>query len=228
MNRKLVIASISAAVLGLAAAAGGIPATNLNSTAQNEGEGIVVPAGGNPVGIVISPAVFTAGEIILSPPGNTGAPIVVTPGGNNGANEENGVVPVGGTGGPPSVIAPLGPISMAPGGQEDGLQFGPGTPTGGDDFPAPAPAPVATNGGNGGGPPPGHVNPTVGPGTPDGGDTTPTGPTMSILEQRPDFLYVGAQRLFEAQSTRTTGQKRLGVAPGLSQNGPRYVPLGEF
>jgi hypothetical protein len=215
MSRKFFSTLAVAAVLGWTVAANGIPAGDLNTTIQNGDEGIVVPPGGDPVGIVISPAVYTPGSLIL--PADEPGGVVVSP----------DVTPVGdGDQPPPNVVVPLGPVSMAPAPLGDDFQYNPPTGDGtGDDVPDPSAGPVTGDGpgddGTGG----------AGGGDGDGGapqDIAPSGPNLSILELRPDFLYNSSQRLFEAQSSNSAGQKRLGIAPGLSNTGPRYVPLGEF
>ncbi len=51
---------------------------------------------------------------------------------------------------------------------------------------------------------------------------------FGLVEKRPDFEYSGGHREFAPAASFTTGQKGLGVGPGLRDKGTRYSPLGEF
>ena len=51
---------------------------------------------------------------------------------------------------------------------------------------------------------------------------------FGLVERRPDFEYNDGHREFAPTETYTTGQKGLGVGPGLRSKRTQYSPLGEF
>lgn len=51
---------------------------------------------------------------------------------------------------------------------------------------------------------------------------------ISVLERRPDYDYHAPSLSFQDQGTYLTGQKGLGMGPGIASASPRYVPVGEF
>ena len=51
---------------------------------------------------------------------------------------------------------------------------------------------------------------------------------FGLVEKRPDFEYNGGHREFAPTASFTTGQKGLGVGPGLRDKRTQYSPLGEF
>lgn len=61
-----------------------------------------------------------------------------------------------------------------------------------------------------------------------GGAPRLLGPLPTIVRQRPDFLYNSNQIKFFTQTTSTTGQVDMGLAPGVPAGRKRYVPVGEF
>jgi hypothetical protein len=50
----------------------------------------------------------------------------------------------------------------------------------------------------------------------------------SLVERRPDFEYRAGSLEFDPVLTYTTGQKCMGIGPGLSSSRTQYLPLGEF
>ena len=53
-------------------------------------------------------------------------------------------------------------------------------------------------------------------------------PQIAILERRPDFSYYQPNLLFQPNGTFDSGQKGLGMGPGIAGAAIRYVPIGEF
>lgn len=71
------------------------------------------------------------------------------------------------------------------------------------------------------------------PNSPNNNGTTNTNSSdpvvyFGIVEKRPDFEYNSGHREFAPMETYTTGQKGLGVGPGLRSKRTQYSPLGEF
>lgn len=65
---------------------------------------------------------------------------------------------------------------------------------------------------------------------PSSGTQSSSGPTVyfNLVERRPDFEYVAGSLKFQPTETYDSGQKAMGIGPGLRNSGTRYLPLGEF
>jgi hypothetical protein len=58
--------------------------------------------------------------------------------------------------------------------------------------------------------------------------SVPPSRSYSLAVSRPDFSYQAASLKYRKESSSTTGQTGLAIAPGLPPGTVRYVPVGEF